>query len=190
MPGDRLLKISVTVILAALGAGSSYVPDDRVRNASVETGRQDAAVHPVDGAAADHPAGVGQVDAQAQVQQAGIEQIQVGAVLPDIGHRLPDQRLGYLLRGIEDLLPAALVHPEDPEADVRTGTGEFGPDLIPGTADAGFADLTDGLEARLGGLALLTAGLGQLHPFAWGGSSNHPGRLSPMAPVEISWVWG
>ena len=117
----------------------------------------------MDGAAADHPAGVGQVDAQAQVQQAGIEQIQVGAVLPDIGHRLPDQRLGYLLRGIEDLLPAALVHPEDPEADVRTGTGEFGPDLIPGTADAGFADLTDGLEARLGGLALLTAGLGQLH---------------------------
>ena len=112
----------------------------------------------MDGAAADHPAGVGQVDAQALVQQAGIEQIQVGAVLPDIGHRLPDQRLGYLLRGIEDLLPAALVHPEDPEADVRTGTGEFGPDLIPGTADAGFADLTDGLEARLGGLALLTAG--------------------------------
>ena len=26
-----------------LGAGSSYVPDDRVRNASVKTGRQDAA---------------------------------------------------------------------------------------------------------------------------------------------------
>ena len=58
-----------------LGAGSSYVPDDRVRNASVKTGRQDAAVHPVDGAAADHPAGVGQVDAQALVQQAGIEQM-------------------------------------------------------------------------------------------------------------------
>ena len=69
-----------------LGAGSGYGPDDRVRNAVVETGRQDAAVHLVDGAAADHPAGVGQVDAQAQVQQAGIEQIQVGAVLPDAGN--------------------------------------------------------------------------------------------------------
>lgn len=122
------MKISVTLILAASEAKAlsrktarwgREAAMSRMTVSGTPASKQAArtpAVHPVDGAAADHPAGVGQVDAQAQVQQAGIEQIQVGAVLPDIGHRLPDQRLGYLLRGIEDLLPAALVHPEDPEA--------------------------------------------------------------------------
>ena len=44
---------------------------------------------------------------------------------------------------VVDLFHVALVHPEDAEADVQVSVRVLGLDLVPGPADALFADLAD-----------------------------------------------
>ena len=132
-------------------------------NLGVKTGQQSPVVHVVDGAAVDHLAGVGQVDLHPPAQQAGVEQVQVGAVLLDVGHHAADGLLGVFLRVVVDILHVALVHPEDAEANVQVSVRVLGLDLVPRSADALFADLTDIFISSLEGLGLFITRFRQLH---------------------------
>ena len=123
----------------SLGHGS----DHGVRHISVKAGHEGAVIHIVDGAAVNNLAGVGQVNLHAPVQQAGVEQIQVGAILLDVGHHATDGLLGVFLRVVVHIPHVALIHPEDPETGVQRGIQVLGPDFVPRPADAFLADLAD-----------------------------------------------
>ncbi len=115
------------------------------------------------GAARHLGAGVGQIDLDAPVQQAGVEQVQVGTVLLDVADCLAQHQLGDFFGVVVDIFHVAFVHAEHAETDVQISVRMLGLDLVPGPADALLADLADVFVASLIGLALFVAGLGQLH---------------------------
>ena len=130
-----------------------------------EAGHESAVVHIMDGAAVQVGAGVGQVDFHAPVQQAGVEQIQIGAVVLDVGHQVEHGLLIQLLRLVVHILHVAAVHPEDTETNVQIlcAQGVILFDFVTRPADAFLADLADIFVAGLECLGLLVTGSRQLY---------------------------
>ena len=106
---------------------------------------------------------MGQADLHTPIQQAGVQQVQICAVLLDVADHLAHFGLLHFLRVVVHILHVALVHPENAEAYIHFLVRMFGLNFIPRPPDALFADLTDILVSRLIGLTLFITGFRQLH---------------------------
>ena len=99
----------------------------------------------MDGAAVDLLGLVRQGQRQPPVDQAAEQQVEVGAVILDVGFQTSEHPLIVVIRRIVDVLHVGIVQLEDTETDIEVlrGHGAFGLDLIPGAADALLADFAD-----------------------------------------------
>ena len=106
---------------------------------------------------------MGQANFHAPIQQAGVEQVQVRAVILDIAYGFTDGKLCQLLGVIIDILHVALVHPEYPEADVKVSIRMLGFDFVTRPADALFADFANVFVTSFECFGLLVARFRKLY---------------------------
>ena len=129
----------------------------------VKASHQGAVVHVMDRAAVHGGCDVGQVDRHAAVQQAGVQQVKVGAVGLDVADGFAQHGLGEFLGFIVDIPHIGGINAEHAETDVEVGIGMLGFDFVARAADALFADFADVFVARLVRFGFFIAGFGQLH---------------------------
>ena len=92
--------------------------DHAFGNIRVKTGDQVAVVVGVDGAAIDFLGFVRQGQRQTPVDQAAEQQVEVGAVILDVGFQPREHPLIVIIRRIVDVLHIGIVQLEDAEADI------------------------------------------------------------------------
>lgn len=120
--------------------------DHTFGNVRVKTGDQVAVIVGMDGAAVDLLGLVRQGQRQTPVNQAAEQQVEVGAVILDVGFQTCEHPLIVVIRRIVDILHVGIIQLEDAETDVEVlrSHGAFRLDLIPGAANTLLADFTDG----------------------------------------------
>lgn len=139
--------------------------DHAFGNIRVKASDEVAVVVGVDGTAVDLLGLVGQGQRQTPIDQAAKQQVEVGAVIFDIGFQPREHPLIVVIRRIVDILHVAIVQLENAETDVEVlrGHGAFRLDLIPSAADALLAYFADVFVARLVGFACFVTWLGKLY---------------------------
>ena len=112
--------------------------DHAFGNVRVKTGDEVTVIVGVDGAAAQLLGLVRQGQRQPPVDQAAEQQVEVGAVILDVGFQPREHPLIVIIRRIVDVLHVGIVQLEDAETNVEVlrGHGTFRLDLIPSAADA------------------------------------------------------
>lgn len=93
--------------------------DHTFGNVRVKTGDQVAVVVGVDGAAVDFLRLVGQGQRQAPVDQAAKQQVEVGAVILDVGFQTREHPLIVVVRRIVDVFHVGIVQLENAETGVE-----------------------------------------------------------------------
>ena len=119
----------------------------------------------MDGAAVDLLGRIRQGQRQTPVDQAAEQQVEIGAVILDVGFQTGKHILIVIIRRIVDILHVGVVQLENAETDVEVlrGHGAFRLDLIPTTADALLANFADVLVACFVGFACFIALFRELH---------------------------